>query len=217
MKIRLEVCRERYEAVKTELEARGIEIDDDAGLVLSERDTFADTILVRETGSNTRVVLPVGEIISIETRGRGVEVYTLERAYQTGERPWYQLRVEGSSTSVERSVLVHRTGGEMALVSLNTQGVAKSSATMGRRGRWTRRGPLCWCWRTVGLRHTPPTGRRSTWPPAGGMRTGPCPEPLSYRNRARAHPREARPAPRAMNTGPGTRDSLRPKPVLRRR
>ena len=92
LKIRLEVRRERYEAVKTELEARGIEIDDDAGLVLSERDAFADTILVRETGSNTRVVPPVGEIISIETRGRGVEVYTLERAYQTGERLYQLLR-----------------------------------------------------------------------------------------------------------------------------
>ena len=92
MKIRLEARRERYEAVKTELEAQGIEIDDDAGLVLSERDAFADTILVRETGSNTRVVLPVGEIISIETRGRGVEAYTLERAYQTGERLYQLLR-----------------------------------------------------------------------------------------------------------------------------
>ena len=142
MKIRLEARRERYEAVKTELEAQGIEIDDDAGLVLSERDAFADTILVRETGSNTRVVLPVGEIISIETRGRGVEAYTLERAYQTGERPWYQLRVGGSATSVERSVLVHRIGGEMALLSLNTQGIAKIVCHNGQTREVDPEGPF---------------------------------------------------------------------------
>lgn len=90
VKVRLEVRRERYEAVRAALAEHGIEVDDEAELVLRERDAFSDTLLVREGDTGARVVLPVGEIVSIETRGRGVEVCTAERVYQTGER-LYQL------------------------------------------------------------------------------------------------------------------------------
>ena len=90
MKVKLEVPQERYAELQAALVSHGIQVDEDADLILSERGRYPDTLLVREAETGARVVLPVGEIVSIETRGRGVEVCTAERAYQTGER-LYQL------------------------------------------------------------------------------------------------------------------------------
>ena len=83
---------------------------------------LADTCTLEvDVGTSMAAVLGYGG--EGEDAGYRFAVYTNRQ--DPGERPWYQLRVGGSATSVERSVLVHRTGGEMALVSLNTQGIAK--------------------------------------------------------------------------------------------
>ena len=62
-------------------------MDEDAELVLSERDRYWDTLLARETGGGDRVVLPAGEIVSIESLGREVLAYTVSGAvYQVPDR-----------------------------------------------------------------------------------------------------------------------------------
>ena len=84
--------------------------------------TLADTCTLEvDVGTSMAAVLGYGG--EGEDAGYRFAVYTNRQ--DPGERPWYQLRVAGSTTSVERSVRVLRFGGEMALVSLNTQGIAK--------------------------------------------------------------------------------------------
>lgn len=86
MKVRLAVSPERYEPLRAQLGAHGIEVDDSAELVLSETGRFAETLAVRERAGGVRALLPVEEIVSIETLGREVVVYARGRCWQTGER-----------------------------------------------------------------------------------------------------------------------------------
>ena len=86
MKLKLVVSNERYEEIKTELSERGIEIDDNADLVLSESNKFADNLFVKDTLSDERIVLPVSDIVFIETFGHTVEVHTQSKTYQAYDR-----------------------------------------------------------------------------------------------------------------------------------
>lgn len=86
MKLKLAVSNERYEEIKTALSERRIEIDDNADLVLSESNKFADNLFVKEPLSNERVVLPVSDIVLIETFGHAVEVHTQSKTYQAFDR-----------------------------------------------------------------------------------------------------------------------------------
>ena len=86
MKVRLAVRQERCEEVRATLAGCGIEIDAGADLVLSEADGFPDTLLVRDPADGEWVVLPVREIISIETFGHSVEVHAQGKTYQSQDR-----------------------------------------------------------------------------------------------------------------------------------
>lgn len=86
MKIKLEINNERYAEIKSELEKRGIEIDDAANLVLSETNSFIDHLTVREKGTNTRIILSVEDIVCIESFGHSVEVQTQDALYQATDR-----------------------------------------------------------------------------------------------------------------------------------
>lgn len=86
MKIKLAVSHVRYDECRAAFEACGIEIDDDADLILSERGRFLDTLIVKDTASNERAVLPVEDIVYIETYGHAVEVHTDRRTYLAFDR-----------------------------------------------------------------------------------------------------------------------------------
>lgn len=86
MKIKLAVSKERYEEVKSMLTERGVEIDDNSDLVLSESNRFIDSLIVKDKLSNERVVLPVEDIAYIETFGHSVEVHTKDTTYQAMDR-----------------------------------------------------------------------------------------------------------------------------------
>lgn len=86
MKIRLAVSDARYDEVRRMLTERGIEIDDQADLVLSESGRFPDSLTVRDMMTNERVILPVADIVSIEAYGHSVEVHTRDRTYQAMDR-----------------------------------------------------------------------------------------------------------------------------------
>ena len=49
---------------------------------MSEKDKFVDDLLVKDILSNERVVLPVSDIVFIETFGHVVEVHAQSRTYQ---------------------------------------------------------------------------------------------------------------------------------------
>lgn len=86
MKIRLEVKTDQYDTIKKELEIHGIEIDDDAEYVISQRNTYADYLFVRKEDINLHVA--VKDIHYIETLGHDVFVYTNENTYKCTERLW---------------------------------------------------------------------------------------------------------------------------------
>lgn len=86
MKVKLIVSTERYDEIKRALTERGIEIDDNADLVLSENNRFPDNLIVKDVAKNERVVLPVEDIVYIETYGHTVEVHTKEKTFQATDR-----------------------------------------------------------------------------------------------------------------------------------
>ena len=86
MKVKLIVSNERYEEIKRALTERGIEIDDNADLVLSENNKFPDNLIVKDVAKNERVVLPVEDIAYIETYGHTVEVHTKGETFQATDR-----------------------------------------------------------------------------------------------------------------------------------
>ena len=53
MKVKLVVSNEHYEEIKGFLLNHGIEIDDDADLVLSENNRFPDNIVVKDAITNS--------------------------------------------------------------------------------------------------------------------------------------------------------------------
>ncbi len=90
MKIRLLVSDEDYAAIKEALESRGIEIDDDAELTLTQRGKYASYISARDPKTGERLHLAAGEIVYIESFGHTVEIHTNDAVYETTDR-LYQL------------------------------------------------------------------------------------------------------------------------------
>lgn len=111
MKVKLSVSRERYEELRDTLRAHGIQVDEDAELVLCERDRSLDALLVREPGTGAWVMLPSREIVSIESLGRDVLAYALSGAvYQAPDR-LYRLSAQldpAEFLRISNSVIVSR-------------------------------------------------------------------------------------------------------------
>lgn len=93
MKIKLDVSEEHYEDVKAILTGCGIEIDDDADFVLSENSKYPDRLLVKDSVSNERLVLPVEDIVLIETFRHTVEVNTQDKTFQALDRLYKVLNL----------------------------------------------------------------------------------------------------------------------------
>lgn len=90
MEIQLAVSNERYEELKNVLLQLGITVSDSADLVLHEVNRFADNLIVKGQEDGSRHVVPVSEIIIIESFGHAVEVHTNRGSYRSSDR-LYQL------------------------------------------------------------------------------------------------------------------------------
>lgn len=86
LKIKLSVRQARFQEIQQALLEHGIEIDESADLVLSDAVHSIDSLLVKDVDTNERICLPVHEIVSIESFGHTVEVYTEDKVYQAKER-----------------------------------------------------------------------------------------------------------------------------------
>lgn len=86
MKVRLSVSKEHYQEIKIALTEHGIEIDDNSDLVLSENNRYLDNLMVKDPKTNEKIYLSVNDIISIESFGHSVEVYTQDKTFQSAER-----------------------------------------------------------------------------------------------------------------------------------
>lgn len=113
MKIKIDINIEQYDEVKNELTEHGILIDDDADWILSENNKYIAKLIVRDTVLNVRVILPVEDIILIETFGHTVEVHTHEKTYRASDRlykisnlldPECFLRVSNSAVIAKKKV-----------------------------------------------------------------------------------------------------------------
>lgn len=62
MKVKLCVSRERYQEIKDALLDHGIEIDENADLIISERSCFEDHLMVKNLKTNERMVLSTSQI-----------------------------------------------------------------------------------------------------------------------------------------------------------
>jgi len=90
IRIKLHVSDARYHEIKQELIAKGFVIDEDADLILTEKDMFADHLIVRSGTDNERVRLSTDDIIIVESFGHDIVIHTLQGSYKTSER-LYQL------------------------------------------------------------------------------------------------------------------------------
>ena len=86
MKIKLSVSQEHYQEIKAALTEHGIEIDENADLVISECSRYIDNLMVKDEKTGERIVLSTHEIISIESFRHSVEVYTQNEMYQVTDR-----------------------------------------------------------------------------------------------------------------------------------
>ena len=86
MKVRLEVSSSCYEQIKRDLEACGIEVDDNAEYVLSQNNTYTEYLVGKREESTIHVA--VEDIVFIETLGHDVMIYTEEGAYKSSARLW---------------------------------------------------------------------------------------------------------------------------------
>ena len=91
MRVKLRLSEEREAKVAAELAALGIEIDEDADLVLTEENYRIDHLVCKD-GADT-VVVPLGDIHYIEARGHDVLVNTADAQYKTSMRI-YRLEQE---------------------------------------------------------------------------------------------------------------------------
>ncbi|MBR3349493.1 MAG: LytTR family transcriptional regulator [Solobacterium sp.] len=84
MKIRLNISSSQYEEVKSELEKHGIEISDDAPLVLSAADGYSDWLSVKKEKEHLHI--PVSSVVYIESLGHDVLVHSKDGVYMSPER-----------------------------------------------------------------------------------------------------------------------------------
>lgn len=89
MKIKLSVSDENRENVRHTLEDHGIEIDEDADYVLTERDKFPGHLTVRDENS-AKMLISSDDIVTIESYGHTVEIHTSDKVFTTSDR-LYQL------------------------------------------------------------------------------------------------------------------------------
>lgn len=86
MKIKLLVSERHYADIEKELASHGIEIDEDACLVLSEANSHVDCILGKNDEKICRI--HTNEIIYIESLAHDIIAHTTDGAYRLRERLW---------------------------------------------------------------------------------------------------------------------------------
>lgn len=131
MKIKLAVSDESYEEVSRFLAEKGIELDDEADFILTQRDKYVSHISVRDPRTGGRSHLAVDEIVFIETFGHTVEIHTERETFQTADRlyqlaavldPEQFLRISNSVIIAKRKVRQINPAFSMKFVLIMTNG-----------------------------------------------------------------------------------------------
>ena len=109
MKVTLRVSKARTDEITQELLNHGIEIDEKADLILSEKETTLDYLPVRNA-KGEKVMIVCSDIIFIESYGHDVYVHTRDGKYDSQDR-LYQLEQNLDSKAfirVSNSAIISR-------------------------------------------------------------------------------------------------------------
>jgi len=90
IRIKLLVSEARYDEIERELVSKGFVIDEDADLILTEKDLFVNHLIVRTNHDNERIRISTDEIIVVESFGHDIAIHTAQGQFKTSER-LYQL------------------------------------------------------------------------------------------------------------------------------
>lgn len=90
LRIKLLVSDMRYDEIEQELVSKGFVIDEDASLLLTEKDLFVNHLIARSISDNERIRIEADEIIVIESFGHDIVIQTAQGEFKAGER-LYQL------------------------------------------------------------------------------------------------------------------------------
>jgi DNA-binding LytR/AlgR family response regulator len=90
MKIRLAISDENMDEVRSFLESKGIEIDEEAEYILIQNNKSVGHISVKKVDSGDKVFISVDDILYIESYGHQIEITTKDGMYY-GKDPLYQL------------------------------------------------------------------------------------------------------------------------------
>lgn len=89
MKFKLTVSQEKWKEVEQFLEEHGIELDEEAEYIITEKTEHLEFLLVRDQNKEA-VSIKTEDVIFIEAYGREIEIHTLQETYTSAER-MYQL------------------------------------------------------------------------------------------------------------------------------
>jgi len=84
MKIKLIISALRYEQVKNELTSKGIEIDENADLLITEKDCFAEYLIGKHDGEFHRI--SVNDILCIESFAHDIIIHSAHGDFKLNER-----------------------------------------------------------------------------------------------------------------------------------
>lgn len=108
MKVKLIASDASYDTLVQELHAHGIEIDNDAALILQEANVHPEHLMCRKESEFFRIA--VCDIIYIESLAHDILVHTSQAIYKASERLW-QLEQQLSPHDflrISNSVIVSR-------------------------------------------------------------------------------------------------------------
>ena len=85
VKIKLSVSDDCFEEISRLLTEHGIEIDDDAELILIQRDRYPDHLAVRDRRGD-KAVIATDDIVTIESYGHTIELHTLSGVFTASQQ-----------------------------------------------------------------------------------------------------------------------------------
>lgn len=86
MKIKLNVCEDKYKEIAALLMEAGFELDDDAEYILTQRNHYLEFVNGKKENVNCHI--PVAEIVYFESVGHDILVHTADTKYRCNDRLW---------------------------------------------------------------------------------------------------------------------------------
>lgn len=109
MRVKLKLNSDRRESIRMELEDLGVEISENADLILTEENYSEGELLCRS--NEDRFLIPIEDILYIESLGKDVFVYTGKNKFSAAVRLYVLERTLPAEKfiRISNSVIINRT------------------------------------------------------------------------------------------------------------